>query len=344
VRLRRSDPAGAGYTRRRSGRGFIYLDPHGRRVTDRELCQAFASLVVPPAWVDVWICPYPNGHIQAIGTDSAGRRQYLYHPEWRLRRDAIKHEHALAMGRALPHARAVVAEHLLSRGAGRERVLAGAFRLLDVGFFRIGSESYAEEHGTFGLATLRREHIAVRADTVLFDYPAKGAIEREQRVIDPALAKLVRLLLQRNDDDSPELLAFRPSPREWRDVRSEDINAYIRQVMKGEFTAKDFRTWHATVLMAQALAVSGLVPDNERARQRAVARAVKEVAGHLGNTPAVARNSYIDSRVIDLYLDQVTIDPTLVLTSADDTGLPIHGAVERATARLLSRNPRRGGS
>jgi DNA topoisomerase IB len=341
MRIRRSDPAGPGYRRRRAGAGFTYVDPDGRRVIDRELRDHFAGLVISPAWVDVWICPYASGHIQAIGTDAAGRRQYLYHPQWRTQRDAVKHERALAMGRALPWARRVVGEHLQDRrptpttGPGRRFPRAGP------GFLRIGSETYAEDHGTFGLATLRRDHIAVRGDTTSFSYPAKGAIGREQHVVDPTLVRLVRQLLRRASDESPELLAFRESAHIWRDVRSEDVDGYIREVMRGEFTAKDFRTWHATVLMAQALAVSGFAPPIEQARKKAVARAVAEVAWHLGSTPAVARASYIDSRVIDLYLDGITIDPSLVDTvSATETGLALHGPVERATVRLLSRPTR----
>lgn len=339
--MRRSDPAEPGYRRRRRGRGFSYLDPDGCVILDPATLQHFKELVIPPAWEDVWICMRPNGHIQAIGTDAAGRRQYLYHPEWRNRRDAAKHARVLELAGVLPRARRRVTKNLGGRGTTRERVLAGAFRLLDLGFFRIGSESYAEANGTFGLATIRRDHVQIRADTIYFDYPAKGAIEREQRVVDPDLAKLVRTPLRRTGDDSPELLAYRSASRGWCDVRSEDVNDYVRAVTGGEFTAKDFRTWHATVLMAQALAVSGSAPKTETGRKRAVTRAVGEVAGHLGNTPAVARRSYIDSRVIDLYLDDVTIDPALVDTGIDSPGLAIHGPVERATLRLLTRPARR---
>jgi DNA topoisomerase IB len=338
MRVRRSDCAAPGVTRRRRGRGFVYLDPAGKSVEDPSTLARIKALVIPPAWSDVWICPWPNGHIQAVGTDAAGRRQYLYHAAWREQRDVLKHERVLGLARRLPAARTRVATDLAGRGLTRQRVLAGAFRLLDLGFFRIGSETYAEANGTYGLATLRRSDVTVRGDAIVFDYNAKGSKQRVQRLIDPDLARLVRALLKRADP-SDELLGWREGAT-WRDVRSDDVNAYVKEVVGADFSAKDFRTWNATVLMAQALAVSGQAPPSETARKRAVARAVRETADYLGNTPAVARGSYIDARVIDLYLDGVTIDPALVDDGSESPGLPTHGPVEGATARML-RSPRR---
>jgi DNA topoisomerase I len=339
VRLRRSDCAGPGIRRVRRGRGFSYRYADGSPVLEDDVLERITALVLPPAWQDVWICPWPNGHIQAIGTDAAGRRQYRYHDEWRTRRDAEKHERVLAFARRLPAARRRVAEHLGERGYTRDRVLATAFRLLDLGFFRVGSEEYAEENNTYGLATIRRDHVTVRGDTVVFEYLAKGNKERLQSVVDPTVRAVVRGLLRR-DDDAPELLAYRAGGR-WRDVKSGDVNDYIRQVVGADVSAKDFRTWHATVLMAVGLAVSEHAPASETARKRAVARAVREVSDYLGNTPAVARGSYIDPRVIDLYLDGVTVAPALERLGADaDFGQPAtHGLVEAAVLRMLSRAP-----
>jgi DNA topoisomerase IB len=322
----------------RSGKGFTYKWPNGKRVDDPRDLERISALAIPPAWTDVWICLRANGHLQAVGTDAAGRRQYRYHDVWREVRDAGKHERTLDLAARLPAARRRVEEALALRGMPRERALAVAFRLLDHGFFRVGSESYRVENGTFGLATLRRDHVSVQRSAVSFRYVAKGGTERSQRLLDQDLARSVRSLLSRHDP-SEELLAWREGSR-WRDVRSADVNDYIREVTGGDFSAKDFRTWNATVLMAQALAVSLEAPSSETGRRRAIVRAVAEVASYLGNTPAVARRSYIDPRIIDLYRDGVTVDLAVIDRSIDSPGLSIHGPLEAAVLRLL-REPRR---
>ncbi|RJK97225.1 DNA topoisomerase IB [Vallicoccus soli] len=322
----------------RRGRGFSYVTADGEPASPEDVQRA-RDLVIPPAWQDVWICPWPNGHIQAVGTDAAGRRQYRYHDAWRVQRDQAKHDRVLQVARRLPAARQVVAGHLAQQGYGRERVLACAFRLLDLGFFRIGSEEYAEDNGTFGLATIRREHVSVHGDTVVFEYLAKHGKERLQSVVDPEVRTVVRGL-QRRRDDKPELLAYKVG-REWRDVRSTEVNEYVRSVVGGEVSAKDFRTWHATVLTAVGLAVSTLAPQSPTARKRAVTRVVKEVSDYLGNTPTVARSSYIDPRVIDLFNDGITIMPALESLGEDVVyGSPAtHGAVESAVLDLLGLPP-----
>lgn len=336
-RLRRVDCAGPGIARVRRGRGFSYVWPDGRKVDDPQILDRIARLVIPPAWTDVWICPHPRGHIQAVGTDAAGRRQYRYHDDWRLQRDAEKHERVLAFARRLPRARERVEEHLQQRGLTRERVLAAAFRLLDLGFFRIGGESYAEANGTYGLATMRREHVTVTGELVVFDYVAKSGKHRVQSVVDDSVRKVVRALLRR-DDQSEELLAYKDRDG-WHDITSADINAYLRDVIGEEVSAKDFRTWHATVLTAVGLAVSTSAPSSPSARRRAVSRVVSEVAEYLGNTPAVCRSSYIDPRVIDLYDDGVTVAAALGrLGDGAAFGQPAtHGKVEAAVLRLLRR-------
>jgi DNA topoisomerase IB len=334
-RLRRVDCAGPGIVRKRRGRGFTYQWEDGRTVTEPDVLARIHDLVLPPAWRDVWICPVANGHIQAVGTDAAGRRQYRYHDRWRVLRDRAKHDQVLLVARRLPRARAAVAKHLVLPGYPRERVLAAAFQLLDLGFFRIGSEQYADENGSYGLATIRREHVALNGGAVVFDYPAKNGKQRIQHLADEDLRAVVKGLLSRRDDQ-PELLAYKRG-RRWTDVRSDDINAYLREVIGVDASAKDFRTWHATVLMAVALAVSREVADSPGKRRRAVARAYQEVAEYLGNTPAVARASYVDPRIVDLYDEGSTVLRALEQATRDGGEGPfLHGAVERAVLRLLT--------
>ncbi len=277
---------------------MIYLDQQGQRITDPELVARCEGLVIPPAWQDVWISPAENGHIQALGTDDAGRRQYLYHPQWRARRDRAKHEQVLLMARRLPNARKKVTQDLARPGMPREKALALAFRLLDEAYFRAGGETYAKQNGSYGLATVLREHVRVDGETVSFTYPAKSGQERHSQVDDKVVARLVRELRDR-DDDNPELLAWYDEG--WKDVVTADIQAYVKERLGPEARPKDFRTWHATVLAAAALADAGDPPSSERARKRVVSQVVKEVSEELGNTPAVCRASYIDPRLIDLW-------------------------------------------
>jgi DNA topoisomerase IB len=291
--------------------------------------------VIPPAWEDVWICPDPRGHLQAFGTDSAGRRQYLYHERWRQQRDRDKHDRVLELGAALPRVREVVARHLAGRGLTRDRVLAAAVRLIELGFFRPGGEEYAEENGTFGLATILKEHVTLAKGQLMFDYTAKGAKQREQAVAEDQVCAVVRSLKRRRGGGD-KLLAYRDG-RRWHDVTAADINGYIREVSGGEFTAKDFRTWHATVLAAVGLAVSERA-GSDAARKRAIARVVQEVASYLGNTPAVARASYIDPRVISLYEQGRTIAAALGDLGKDSEfgDLATRGRAESAVLKLLA--------
>jgi DNA topoisomerase IB len=337
MRLRRVDCAGAGIRRVRRGRGFSYVGSAGQPVRDAETLKRIKNLVIPPAWEDVWICSVPNGHIQATGSDAAGRRQYLYHEAWRVARGRDKHARILMFARKLPKARDQMREDLLRPKPDKRRVLAGAARLLDLGFFRIGSEEYAETNSSFGLATLLREDVTVSRDGVIaFDYIAKGGARRELSISEPGLHRLIATLKRRTDDNA-ELLAYKTS-KGWHDVRSTDINDYLAEIV-GDYTAKDFRTWHATVLCAVALAVSTNAPTTEAARRRAVARAVKETAEYLGNTPAVCRNSYIDPRIFDRYNDGRTVHGALERLGTDSGPgeLATQGPIEQAVLRLLSR-------
>lgn len=334
ARLRRVDCSGPGITRRRRGRGFEYLDEDGRRVTEEEVLERIRALVIPPAWEEVWICPYPMGHLQATGRDAAGRRQYRYHDRWRERRDQQKFDDMLAFARALPRMRGRMDVHLRQQGMTRERVLACAARLLDRGFFRIGSEGYADQNHTYGLATMRKEHVSLGEEGLItFDYPSKGGARRVQAVVDPEVHEAVAALKRRRGGAS-ELLAYRDG-RRWRDVRSEDVNDYLRAVSDHDCTAKDFRTWNATVLAAVALAVSARASGASRtARKRAKTRAVREVAHYLGNTPAVCRASYIDPRVFDRFDSGWTIAGVLPAVG-DLSDAAVRQAVEAAVLDLL---------
>ena len=336
-RLRRADSSAPGIRRVRRGRSFSYVDDTtGEPIHDHETLARIRALVIPPAWQDVWICPWPNGHIQAVGTDARGRKQYRYHDHWRELRDREKFDRMLEFARALPQLREVTDQDLRRRGPTRERVLAGAVRLLDRGFFRIGGENYAEENDTYGLATMQKRHIRLEPDNVIvFDYVAKGGQRRVQSVVDPQVYRLVSELKKRRSG-GPDLLAYKDGAR-WRDVLSSDVNEYIKSVAGEEFTAKDFRTWTATVLAAVAVAVSGRAAASVTARKRAVARAVQEVAHYLGNTPGVCRASYIDPRVFDHYAAGETVAAALDALGDVDFGEPAtQGTVEAAVIELLS--------
>jgi DNA topoisomerase IB len=337
ARLRRVDCSGPGIRRRRRGKGFEYLDDDGRRVTEPTVLTRIQELAIPPAWADVWICPYPMGHIQATGTDAAGRKQYRYHDKWRERRDSQKFEEMIDFARALPRLRERVNEDLKRRGMPREKVLACAMRLLDHGFFRIGSENYAEENDTYGIATMRKRHVKISGDSVTFDYEAKGGKRRVQSIGDPDVARIARTLKDRQGGGQ-ELLAYKVGGR-WVDVKSADVNAYLKEATGGDFSAKDFRTWSGTVLAAVALAVAGMATSSKSGRTRAKSRAVKEVSRYLGNTPAVCRASYIDPRVFDRFDGGLTIGGALPELVEDTAAWPdVQRTVEVAVLELLADN------
>lgn len=280
MRLRRSDPAREGWTRRRNGKGFRYLDADGKPLP-AESVQRVKALVIPPAWRDVWISPHPNGHIQAVGIDDAGRRQYIYHEKWRTDRDAEKFDRVLELAPKLKRFREEIAKDMRSRG--RRRLAAIALHMLDLGIFRVGHEQYVEDNGTHGVATLLCEHLSVRGDRVRFRFPAKSGVEVDQEITDPALARAVRSLLR---GKPPECRVF--------DLTADDVNERFRELVGDEFSVKDLRTWHATVFAAETFAA-------EKPSKRATSRVMKEVAEHLGNTPAVARKSYVDPRLVEAF-------------------------------------------
>jgi len=335
-RLRRSDWTKPGYTRRRRGAAFSYRAPDGSALRDPEELERVKALAIPPAWRRVWICPYPNGHIQAVGIDDAGRRQYIYHSFWRQRQDARKFERALDFAARLPVIRTAVTRDLAAEEFSRDRAYAAAVRIMDIGALRIGSSEYADSNGSYGVSTLQASHVNVKGSSIELDFPGKSG-QRWQTVIeDAAVAAFVAAVV---GGGSPTALAYRLNDC-WHSVDAGALNEYLRRISGGDFTAKDFRTWQATVLAAGSLAraekalrsearharastarrsAAGAAVRSaagrpkrhggvsETARRRAVAATMREVAEHLGNTPAVTRKSYVDPRIVDRFMDGETV-------------------------------------
>jgi DNA topoisomerase I len=330
-RLKRSDCSGPGINRRRHGRGFTYLDPEGGMIGDEETLERIRGLAIPPAWQDVWICSDPYGHIQATGLDEAGRKQYLYHERWQLRAAARKFESMREFASALPRLRRALEKDLAREGMPRERALACAVRLLDLGFFRIGGEEYAETNESYGVATVLREHVSIEGEELVFDFPAKSGRRRVQSIRDPEVKQAIEAMRRRRSGPD-DLLVFREAGG-WRDVRSEDVNAYLQEKAGEEFSAKDFRTWHGTVLAAVELAQEES-RANKGGRERAIRAAIKRVAERLGNTPAVCRSSYVDPRLLDRFRDGKTIEPPR-LGPEGSLEPPQQARVERRVLELI---------
>ncbi len=327
--LTRSDPHGPGITRERISDGFRYCDPAGAEVTSPGVLQRIRGLGIPPAWTDVWISPDSLGHIQATGVDSRGRTQYRYHEVWREQRDAQKFEHMLQFAGALPTLRSATVRDLAGRHLDRDRVTAAAVRLIDLGLFRIGGEKYAELDHHYGATTLQKPDVTVMRDGVAFDYIAKEGKRRTITVRDQAVRSVVRALIT-SDSTSSTLFSFQDGDA-WRPLHSHEVSSYIANRAGGHFTAKEFRTWNATVLMALLLANADPAPT-ARGRKSAITAAVRGVADWLGDTPTVARSSYIDPRVISRYSSdgQLTAVPPLPAV------LPAAAEAEIAVAALLA--------
>jgi DNA topoisomerase IB len=320
MRLRRSRLSGECITRRRRGRGFCYQQVDGSPVTDPQTLDRIRALAIPPAWREVWICPWPNGHIQATGTDDAGRKQYLYHTQWREDRDRAKFDRVRKLSAKLPALRQQVAADLDVGGLTRQRVTAIALRMLEQGVFRVGNDEYVESNGTYGVSTLLREHVAVRRGRVEFCFLAKGKKERHVALADQDLANAVSRL-KRARTESDRLLMHR-NGRDWRPLDSQDVNERLHELVGDEFTVKDLRTWNATVLAAVILAGR----KGQGSKRTAIREMFKQVSHHLGNTPAIARKSYVDPRVVRAFEQDLTIRPSENLER-----------VERSVARLLGR-------
>jgi DNA topoisomerase I len=329
-----------GIIRRRVGRGFVYLDAEGRRIRDRQTRARIRALAIPPAWREVWICASPHGHIQAIGRDARGRKQYRYHARWRETRDEAKYERMLAFARALPRIRARVRADLARPGLPRAKVLATVVRLLETTLIRIGNEEYARANGSFGLTTLRARHVAVRGTSVRFHFRGKGGKEHVVDVRDPRLARIVRRC---QELPGQELFQYVDADGKRQSVDSADVNDYLREIAGEEFTAKDFRTWAGTVLAALALAAMPGFASAREAR-RSVTRAIESVAARLGNTPAISRRCYVHPAVIDAYLHGATLTGVAHDARADTSPRVTLTRTEAALLRLLRRRlspPRR---
>jgi DNA topoisomerase-1 len=327
--LLRSDPHGPGITRVRASEGFRYSDAGGADVTSADTLARIRALAIPPAWQDVWISPEPLGHIQATGVDSRGRTQYRYHQLWREQRDAQKFEHMLRFADALPALRAATVQDLSRRQLDRDRVAAAAIRLMDLGLFRIGGEKYAELDHHYGATTLQKRDVTMTSDGVTFDYVAKEGKRRTVMITDEAVQLTVRALT--DSGSTAEVLFCYRAGGTWRPLRSHEVSSYIARHAGGHFTAKEFRTWNATVLMALLLANAEPSPT-ARGRVIAVAAGVRGVADWLGDTPAVARSSYIDPRLIIRYQSGGEL-PTIPRCPAV---LPAAPEAEIAVAALLA--------
>jgi DNA topoisomerase-1 len=288
-----------GIARKRVGNGFSYLDARGRVIRDRDTLARITALVIPPAWKDVWICPSPRGHIQAVGRDARGRRQYRYHEKFRQVRDENKYEHMLKFVKALPKIRRRVGRDLRKKGLPREKVLAAIVRLLESTLIRVGNEEYAKENKSYGLTTIHNSHAKVHGSTVRFKFRGKSGVEHAIDLNDPRIARIVRKC---QDLPGEELFGYEADDGNARDIKSDDVNAYLHEIAGQDFTAKDFRTWAGTVLAARALQEFEKV-DSQAARKKNVVRAVESVAKRLGNTRAVCRKCYIHPRIIESYLE-----------------------------------------
>jgi DNA topoisomerase I len=337
VRLRRSKVDGPGFGRRGRGKGFSYLDADGNVISDAEVLDRIRTLVIPPAWKEVWISPHANGHIQAVGTDEAGRRQYLYHVEWRSSKDADKHERVKRLANRLPDFREAVNRDLCATGLTRERVLATALRMLDHGVFRTGNDRYAAESGSRGAATLLRKDVRISKGLLMFDYIAKGGIQRTFELEDDELVVAVNAL-KRSRHDNPRLLVYRDKDG-WHEINAGLINERFQELVGDQYTVKDLRTWTATVHAAVDLAEAEPA-KTKTAAKKAVKEMLAEVSGHLGNTPTVARSSYVDPRVITQYENGRTISRAIARTGSDELeSQQVREKLEPSVARLITDRP-----
>lgn len=288
-----------GIQRLKHGPNFRYAEPNGRAVTDPDELRRIKALAIPPAWTDIWICPVPNGHLQATGHDAKGRKQYRYHPDWRSVRDGTKYNRMIEFGRVLPKIRERVAADLQRPGLPKTKVLATVVRLLEVSLIRVGNEEYARQNKSFGLTTLRDRHVEVAGSTVRFQFRGKSGKQHEVLVDDPRLARIVKRC---QDLPGQELFQFMDDEGRSQTVDSSDVNAYLKEITGQDFTAKDFRTWAGTVLAARALREFEQVDSQAKAKKN-ILRAIEAVAQMLGNTPSICRKCYVHPAVLDAYLD-----------------------------------------
>ncbi len=331
--LRYVNDDSSGIRRVKSGRTFRYVDRDGRPIRDPETLARIKALVIPPAWTEVWICPRPDGHIQATGRDARGRKQYRYHARWRSVRDEAKYGRTLAFGRALAQIRRATERDLKLPGLPRRKVLAAVVRLLETTLIRIGNDEYARDNNSFGLTTMRDRHARVRGATLEFRFRGKSGINHAVTIEDRRLAQVVRRC---QDLPGQELLQYIDEDGEVRDVGSDDVNAYLREVAGEEFTAKDFRTWAGTVLALIALQEFEAFDSQVQAKKNVV-RAIESVARRLGNTPSVCRKCYIHPGVLDAYLEGTMLEALRRRASEEMEHVRGLSAQESAVLALLQR-------
>jgi DNA topoisomerase-1 len=318
---------GPAIRRRRAGKGFVYLDARGKRVADAGVLKRMRSLVIPPAWTNVWICPSGDGHIQATGRDAKGRKQYRYHADYREAREQSKYEHLFEFADALPTIRAKVAEHMSLRGLPREKVLATVVHLLETTLIRVGNDEYARTNQSYGLTTLRSDHVAVEGSEVRFHFTGKSGKQWSLAMRDRRVARIIRACQELPGQD---LLQYFDEVKALRTVASGDVNAYLREIAGGEITAKDFRTWAGTILMARFLSASAPFASATQAK-RVMSAAVKQVAAALGNTAAVCRKSYIHPGIASAYLSG-----RFVLEAVQQGGAPTPAGLRAEEAAVLA--------
>ena len=324
VGLRHVSDESPGIARERSGKIFRYRNSGGKLVRDAETLRRIKSLVIPPAWTDVWICPDTNGHLQATGRDDRRRKQFRYHPRWREIRDETKYARMIAFARALPRIRYRVRKDMALSGMPRNKVLATVVRLLEISLIRVGNDEYARENDSFGLTTMRNKHVDVRGANLRFHFRGKAGKWHDVDVRDRHIAKIVERC---QDLPGQELFQFVDDDGSRHDVRSEDVNEYLREISEQDFTAKDFRTWAGTVLAAMALRELAGFESQAQAKKNIVS-AVETVAGKLGNTPAVCKKCYIHPHVLDSYLEGTLVEALeRRLNSKTVRGLPADEAV-----------------
>ncbi|MBV9674270.1 MAG: DNA topoisomerase IB, partial [Verrucomicrobia bacterium] len=288
-----------GITRIRNGSNFVYRDQSGNEITDSDELIRIKSLAIPPAWENVWICPRENGHLQATGRDTRNRKQYRYHPKWRSVRDEVKFGHVLAFAEALPNIRAATEKDLAAPGLPRNKILATVVRLLEVSLIRIGNEEYAKENHSFGLSTMRNRHAQVNGSTIQFAFRGKSGVKHSIKVSDRRLARIVQKC---QDLPGQHLFQYLDEEGNPKEIESEDVNAYLESISGQQFTAKDFRTWAATVLAAIALEKLEEV-DSKSAAKKNVVAAIEAVSGMLGNTASICRKCYVHPSIINSYLE-----------------------------------------
>ncbi len=321
---------GPGIVRKRRGRGFYYVGANSKPVRDRHTLQRIRSLVIPPAWSNVWICPFDNGHIQAVGRDARGRKQYRYHPRYREVRDATKYDRMLAFGAALPKIRRAVRRDLARPGLPERKVAAAIVRLMDETCIRVGNKEYARSNKSFGLTTLKDRHAEIHGETLRLHFRGKSNQEHDITLRDRRLARIVKRC---QDLPGQELFQYRSDTGELEAVDSADVNEYLRGITGEEFTAKDFRTWHGSGHMAQLLSALG-PGGSESRRKRNIVEAIKETAKHLGNRPAACRKYYIHPAVLEGYEEQ-TLFAAMPTSSKQPSAMAGLQPFEIATLRLV---------